>query len=67
MRPAIDRPEPVRLPSEYPIPTVVEQTPEGERIYDTYSVLVKNRVVFIGTPIDTTLANLLVVSPAARS
>jgi hypothetical protein len=42
-------------------PTIVEQTPAGDRVYDIYSMLVKNRVVLIGTPIDSALADLIVV------
>jgi len=52
--------EDLRPQSEYPAPSIVERTPEGERFYDIYSMLVKNRVVFIGTPIDYMLADLVV-------
>lgn len=45
---------------EYPMPTIVEETSRGERTYDIYSMLVKNRVVFVGSPIDMALANLVV-------
>ena len=34
------------------VPMVVEQSPRGERAYDIYSRLLKDRIVFIGTPID---------------
>lgn len=44
----------------YIVPTVVEQTSRGERVYDIYSLLLKNRIVFLGTPIDDTIANLVV-------
>ncbi|MDQ3812033.1 MAG: ATP-dependent Clp protease proteolytic subunit [Chloroflexota bacterium] len=39
---------------------VVEQTSRGERVYDIFSLLLKNRIVFLGTPIDDTVANLIV-------
>lgn len=42
------------------VPIVVEQTGRGERAYDIYSRLLKDRIVFIGTPIDDTVANLVV-------
>jgi ATP-dependent Clp protease protease subunit len=39
---------------------VVEQTGRGERGYDIYSRLLKDRIVFIGTPIDDNVANLII-------
>ncbi len=45
--------------SNYLVPTVVEQTNRGERAYDLYSRLLKEHIVFVGTPIDDTIANLL--------
>jgi ATP-dependent Clp protease protease subunit len=42
------------------IPMVVEQTNRGERAYDIYSRLLKDNIIFIGTPIDDGLANLVV-------
>ena len=42
------------------IPMVIEQTGRSERAYDIYSRLLKDRVVFIGTPIDDNVANLIV-------
>ena len=42
------------------IPMVVEQTPRGERSYDIYSRLLQDRIVFIGTPIDDYIANLVI-------
>lgn len=42
------------------IPMVVEQTGRGERAYDIYSRLLKDRIVFIGTPIDDNVANLII-------
>ena len=41
------------------IPFVVEQTGRGERSYDIYSRLLKDRIVFIGTPIDDNVANVM--------
>jgi ATP-dependent Clp protease protease subunit len=42
------------------IPFVVEQTGRGERAYDIYSRLLKDRIIFIGTPIDDYIANLVI-------
>lgn len=42
------------------IPIVVEQTSRGERSYDIYSRLLKDRILFIGTPIDDNIANLVI-------
>ena len=42
------------------VPMVIEQTGRGERAYDIYSRLLKDRVIFIGTPIDDNVANLVV-------
>jgi len=44
----------------YLIPMVVEQTSRGERAYDIYSRLLKDRIIFIGLPIDDTMANLVI-------
>ena len=41
------------------IPYVVEETARGERAYDIYSRLLKDRIVFLGAAIDTPLANLI--------
>ena len=43
----------------YLVPTVVEQTPRGERAFDIYSRLLKERIIFLGTPIDDGVANLI--------
>ena len=43
----------------YLVPTVVEQTNRGERAYDLYSRLLKDNIIFLGTPIDDTIANLV--------
>lgn len=42
------------------IPMVIEQTPRGERAYDIYSRLLKENIIFLGTPIDDTVANLVI-------
>ncbi len=46
--------------TSYAVPMVVEQTSRGERAYDIFSLLLKNRIVFLGTPIDDTVANLII-------
>ena len=43
----------------YLVPTVVEQSNRGERAYDLYSRLLRERIIFLGTPIDDTVANLV--------
>ena len=43
-----------------PVPFVIEQTGRYERSYDIYSRLLKDRIIFLGTPIDDTVANLIV-------
>ena len=45
--------------SSYLVPTVVESSNRGERAYDLYSRLLKERIIFLGTPIDDTVANLV--------
>lgn len=47
-------------PGNYIVPMVVEQEGRQERAYDIYSRLLKDRIVFIGTPIDDTVANLVI-------
>ena len=42
------------------VPMVVEQSARGERAYDIYSRLLKDRIIFIGTPIDDDIANLVI-------
>jgi ATP-dependent Clp protease protease subunit len=42
------------------IPMVIEQSPRGERAYDIYSRLLKERIVFLGSPIDDDVANLII-------
>jgi len=43
----------------YVVPTVFEQTSRGERYFDIYSRSLKDRIIFLGTPIDDTVANLI--------
>ncbi len=46
--------------SQMLVPIVVEQTNRGERSYDIYSRLLKDRIIFLGTPIDDHVANLII-------
>ena len=46
--------------SSYMVPIVVEQSASGERSYDIYSRLLKDRIILLGTPIDDAVANLVV-------
>ncbi|HHW29056.1 MAG TPA: ATP-dependent Clp protease proteolytic subunit, partial [Syntrophomonadaceae bacterium] len=48
------------MKSQYLVPIVVEQTSRGERSYDIYSRLLKDRIVFLGTPIDDHVANVVI-------
>ena len=49
--------DPIR---NYLVPTVIQQTNRGERAYDIYSRLLTERIIFLGTPIDDTVANLMI-------
>ncbi|HVP07576.1 MAG TPA: ATP-dependent Clp endopeptidase proteolytic subunit ClpP, partial [Candidatus Acidoferrum sp.] len=49
-----------KIYGNYLIPMVVEQTGRGERAYDIFSRLLKDRIIFIGTPIDDQVANLVI-------
>lgn len=49
----------VETPKGYVVPYVTEQTSRGERTYDIYSRLLKDRIIFLGTAIDDTVANLI--------
>ncbi|WP_303801803.1 ATP-dependent Clp protease proteolytic subunit, partial [Alicyclobacillus macrosporangiidus] len=42
------------------VPIVVEQTSRGERAYDIYSRLLKDRIIFLGSPIDSDVANAVI-------
>ena len=46
-------------PQNQLVPMVVEQTNRGERAYDIFSRLLKDNIIFIGTPIDDAVANLV--------
>lgn len=46
--------------AQYLVPIVVEQTNRGERSYDIYSRLLKDRIIFLGTPIDDYVSNLII-------
>jgi ATP-dependent Clp protease protease subunit len=52
MHPAVPDGRKARQIVSYTVPMVVEQTSRGERGYDIFSLLLKNRIVFLGTPID---------------
>lgn len=45
--------------NNYLVPVVIEQTQRGERSYDIYSRLLKENIIFLGTPVDDTVANLI--------
>jgi len=45
--------------SNYYVPNVTETTSRGERVYDLYSRMLKDNIIFLGTPIDDTIANLI--------
>ena len=47
-------------PVDYLVPIVIEQTPRGERSFDIYSRLLKERILFIGTQVDDAIANLVI-------
>ncbi|MBM3729969.1 MAG: ATP-dependent Clp protease proteolytic subunit [Actinobacteria bacterium] len=52
----------ISVPNQYRnyyVPNVTEQTSRGERVYDLYSRLLKENIIFLGTPIDDTIANLI--------
>jgi ATP-dependent Clp protease protease subunit len=55
-RPTQERPLDI---ASYLVPTVVEQTNRGERAFDIYSRLLKDRIIFLGTPINDDIANLI--------
>jgi ATP-dependent Clp protease protease subunit len=46
--------------NNYLVPIVIEQTSRGERSYDIYSRLLKDRIIFLGTPIDDQIANIVI-------
>ena len=50
----------MKEPMNYLVPTVLEQTSRGERAYDIYSRLLRDHIIFLGTPVDDTVANLII-------
>ena len=48
------------LPQDAIIPSVIETSPRGERAFDIYSMLLRERIIFLGTPIDDQTANLII-------
>jgi len=46
--------------SQILIPTVIEKSSHGERAYDIYSRLLKDRIIFLGTPVDDNVANIII-------
>src|SRR5216683_5068952 len=55
--------EPMQLhnrPINYSVPMVVEQTSRGERAYDIFSLMLRNRIIFLGTPVTDEVANTIV-------
>ncbi|MGE0407081.1 MAG: ATP-dependent Clp endopeptidase proteolytic subunit ClpP [Candidatus Korobacteraceae bacterium] len=50
----------MRGPHNMLVPMVIEQTGRGERAYDIYSRLLRDNIIFLGTPIDDTVANLII-------
>ncbi len=50
----------VKEPQMMLVPMVIEQTGRGERAYDIYSRLLRDNIIFIGTPIDDNIANLVI-------
>ncbi|MFH1433471.1 MAG: ATP-dependent Clp endopeptidase proteolytic subunit ClpP [Candidatus Uhrbacteria bacterium] len=51
---------PYEVSSQILVPTVIEKTHMGERAYDIYSRLLKDRIIFLGTPIDDMVANTII-------
>src|ERR1041385_3816159 len=49
-----------KRPINYSVPMVVEQTSRGERAYDIFSLLLRNRIIFLGTPVTDEVANTIV-------
>ncbi len=60
MAPTAGGPTSLSRPGNYIVPMVIETEGRQERAYDIYSRLLKDRIVFIGTPIDDTVANLVI-------
>lgn len=56
----MNTPQGINKPSNYLVPTVIESSPLGERAYDIYSRLLKERIIFLGEQVDEHTANLVV-------
>src|SRR4029450_12944017 len=54
---------PMKPVMNYLIPTVIEQTPRGERGWDIFSRLLKDRIIFLGTAVDDQVANMIIAQP----
>ncbi|MBI1862376.1 MAG: ATP-dependent Clp endopeptidase proteolytic subunit ClpP [Deltaproteobacteria bacterium] len=50
----------MKATNDYLVPMVIEQTPRGERSFDIYSRLLKERIIFLGTQVDDAIANLVI-------
>jgi len=48
------------IKNDYLIPTVIEKSPHGERAFDIYSRLLKDRIIFLGGPVDDGVANIII-------
>ena len=53
-------------PQNVIIPSVIETSPRGERAFDIYSMLLRERIIFLGTPIDDQIANLVIAQLLLR-
>ncbi|MBS3942522.1 MAG: ATP-dependent Clp protease proteolytic subunit [Actinobacteria bacterium] len=56
---AVDFIQPTPSPTNYLVPTVIEQTNRGERAFDIYSRLLQQRIIFLGTPVNDEIANVI--------
>jgi len=55
----VDFIQPTPSPTNYLVPTVIEQTNRGERAFDIYSRLLQQRIIFLGTPVNDEIANVI--------
>src|SRR4030081_314963 len=60
MKGAIDPMQMQNRPINYSVPMVVEQSSRGERAYDIFSLMLRNRIIFLGTPVTDEVANTIV-------
>ena len=56
----MNEPSLIHTPTNYIVPTVIESDGRAERAYDIYSRLLKDRIIFLGTPIDDQVANIII-------